>query len=315
MTSRAGSVHGFAVDRHSAGADDLLGCPTRRRLLQTLSIWRGACRGPNNGDFVTTGVTESPSFAASLSLGWTSTCSAQTLDDLGEPAFRARQVWRWAATGAQSYDDMTDLPKRLRAALAESVPFSSLTLENEAHARDGTSQGAVLPPPTAGRVEAVLMRYRDGRRSLCLSSQSGCPLTCTFCATGSMRFGRNLTSSEILDQAIHFRRTGPVDHAVFMGMGEPMMNLDGVLARVRPAARRGHHRAPDGDLDRRLDPRHRAARRRSAAAATGAVAARRGPGAALGTDARQRPLPARRRPRGVYGSTTRASGTGCSSST
>ena len=73
------------------------------------------------------------------------------------------------------------------------------------------------------------MRYRDGRRSLCLSSQSGCPLTCTFCATGQMRFGRNLTASEILDQALHFRRIGPVDHAVFMGMGEPMMNLDAVL--------------------------------------------------------------------------------------
>ena len=73
------------------------------------------------------------------------------------------------------------------------------------------------------------MRYRDGRRSLCLSSQSGCPLTCTFCATGSMKFGRNLTASEILDQALHFRRIEQVDHAVFMGMGEPMMNLDAVL--------------------------------------------------------------------------------------
>jgi 23S rRNA (adenine2503-C2)-methyltransferase len=73
------------------------------------------------------------------------------------------------------------------------------------------------------------MRYRDGRHSLCLSSQSGCPLTCTFCATGAMRFGRNLTASEILDQALHFRRMSTVDHAVFMGMGEPMMNLDAVL--------------------------------------------------------------------------------------
>jgi 23S rRNA (adenine2503-C2)-methyltransferase len=73
------------------------------------------------------------------------------------------------------------------------------------------------------------MVYRDGRRSVCLSSQSGCPLTCTFCATGSMRFGRNLTAWEIIDQALHFRRLGPVDHAVFMGMGEPMMNLDNVL--------------------------------------------------------------------------------------
>jgi len=77
------------------------------------------------------------------------------------------------------------------------------------------------------------MRYRDGRRSLCLSSQSGCPLTCTFCATGSMRFGRNLTASEILDQALHFRRMEDVDHVVFMGMGEPMMNLDAVLAACR----------------------------------------------------------------------------------
>ena len=77
------------------------------------------------------------------------------------------------------------------------------------------------------------MRYRDGRRSLCLSSQSGCPLTCTFCATGQMRFGRNLTPSEILDQALHFRRIEPVDHAVFMGMGEPMLNLDSVLEAAR----------------------------------------------------------------------------------
>jgi 23S rRNA (adenine2503-C2)-methyltransferase len=79
-------------------------------------------------------------------------------------------------------------------------------------------------------VEAVLMRYRDGRRSLCLSSQSGCPLTCTFCATGAMRFGRNLSASEILDQALHFRRAEPVNQAVFMGMGEPMMNFDAVIA-------------------------------------------------------------------------------------
>ena len=77
------------------------------------------------------------------------------------------------------------------------------------------------------------MRYRDGRRSICVSSQSGCPLTCTFCATGTMKFGRNLTAAEILDQVLHFRRIEPVDHLVFMGMGEPMMNLDNVLAASR----------------------------------------------------------------------------------
>jgi 23S rRNA (adenine2503-C2)-methyltransferase len=79
----------------------------------------------------------------------------------------------------------------------------------------------------------VLMRYRDGRRSICVSSQSGCPLTCTFCATGQMQFRRNLTASEILDQALHFRRIEPVDHCVFMGMGEPMLNVDEVLAAAR----------------------------------------------------------------------------------
>jgi 23S rRNA (adenine2503-C2)-methyltransferase len=155
-----------------------------------------------------------------------------TLAELGEPRYRAKQVWRWLASGVHGYDEMTDLPLALRAQLAERVPFSSLAVLEEAHAADGTVK--VLLQTRDGRpVEAVLMTYRSpppGRRSLCLSSQSGCPLTCTFCATGQMRFGRNLTASEILDQALHFRRTGPVDHAVFMGMGEPMMNLDSVLA-------------------------------------------------------------------------------------
>jgi 23S rRNA (adenine2503-C2)-methyltransferase len=151
------------------------------------------------------------------------------LSELGEPAYRERQVWRWAAQGAEGFDSMTDLPLGLRAALEDSVPFSSLTLEQEAHSRDGTVK-ALFTTHDGRPVEAVLMRYRDGRRSLCLSSQSGCPLTCTFCATGQMRFGRNLTASEILDQALHFRRTDEVDHAVFMGMGEPMMNMDAVLA-------------------------------------------------------------------------------------
>jgi 23S rRNA (adenine2503-C2)-methyltransferase len=153
----------------------------------------------------------------------------RTLAELGEPAYRARQVWGWTAQGATGYDEMTNLPLALRTALAEAVPFSSLTAEHEAHAQDGTVK-ALLRTADGRPIEAVLMVYRDGRRSLCLSSQSGCPLTCTFCATGQMGFGRNLTAAEIVDQALHFRRLGRVDHAVFMGMGEPMMNLDAVLA-------------------------------------------------------------------------------------
>jgi 23S rRNA (adenine2503-C2)-methyltransferase len=153
----------------------------------------------------------------------------RTLAERGEPRFRAGQVWEWAARGIDSYADMTNLPAGLRERLPEDVPFSTLVLEQEALARDGTEK-ALFRTADGRPVEAVLMRYRDGRRSLCLSSQSGCPLTCTFCATGTMKFGRNLTASEIIDQALHFRRKEPVNHAVFMGMGEPMMNLDAVLA-------------------------------------------------------------------------------------
>jgi 23S rRNA (adenine2503-C2)-methyltransferase len=153
----------------------------------------------------------------------------ERLTAAGEPRFRAKQIWAWTARGAGGYEEMTDLPAGLRARLGEEVPFSTLELEREAHARDGTVK-ALFRTRDGRPVEAVLMRYKDGRRSLCLSSQSGCPLTCTFCATGTMKFGRNLTAGEILDQALHFRRTERVDHAVFMGMGEPMMNLRNVLA-------------------------------------------------------------------------------------
>src|ERR671910_1970138 len=155
-----------------------------------------------------------------------------TLAGLGQPGFRAKQVWRWAAGGAPGYDAMTDLPAVLRSELAERVPFSTLALVDEAHARDGTVK-ALFRTADGRPVEAVLMRFRDGRRSICVSSQSGCPLACTFCATGSMRFRRNLTASEILDQALHFRRIESVDHCVFMGMGEPMLNLDHVLDAAR----------------------------------------------------------------------------------
>jgi 23S rRNA (adenine2503-C2)-methyltransferase len=165
----------------------------------------------------------------------------QTLTAIGQPAFRARQVWEWAARGASGYEQMTNLPTPLREWLGENIPFSSLDLREERHASDGTVK-ALFATADGRPLEAVLMRYRDtrkgtpsgaqagGRNSICVSSQSGCPLTCTFCATGQMKFARNLTASEIVDQALHFRRMATIDHCVFMGMGEPMLNLDNVLA-------------------------------------------------------------------------------------
>jgi len=175
-----------------------------------------------------------------------------TLSRHGQPAFRARQVWAWAARGAGSYAEMTDLPAALRDTLGRELPFSSLALERESRARDGTVK-ALFRTADGHPLEAVMMRFTlrasraagrerapsrpsggAPRASICLSSQSGCPLTCTFCATGAMRFARNLSASEILDQALHFRRTSHSaatrpTHTVFMGMGEPMLNLDNVL--------------------------------------------------------------------------------------
>jgi 23S rRNA (adenine2503-C2)-methyltransferase len=206
------------------------------------------------------------------------------LAERGERAYRARQVWSWAARGAPGYEAMTDVPASARDELAARVPFTTLAVEAEAQAADGTVK-TLFRTADGHPVEAVLMRYRDGRRSICLSSQSGCPLTCSFCATGQMRFGRNLTASELLDQALHFRRLESIDatsgswgvaegvgpegtvqmararrgrgsqrrqaapeagsagrqrspargltHCVFMGMGEPMLNLDAVVAAAR----------------------------------------------------------------------------------
>jgi 23S rRNA (adenine2503-C2)-methyltransferase len=173
----------------------------------------------------------------------------RTLADAGQPAFRARQVWRWTAKGASDYEQMTNLPAELRARLAELVPFSSLELREQRTASDGTVK-ALLATRDGRPLETVLMRYRSpaggggARRSICVSSQSGCPLTCTFCATGQMKFARNLTASEILDQALHFRRVEPIDHCVFMGMGEPMLNLDAVLGACErlPDLGIGHRR-------------------------------------------------------------------------
>jgi 23S rRNA (adenine2503-C2)-methyltransferase len=150
----------------------------------------------------------------------------------GEPAYRSRQVWEWAARGATSYAAMTNVPAPTRALLEERAPFSTLTLAHEARSADGTVK-ALFHTREGHPLEAVLMRFRDGRRSVCVSAQSGCPLTCTFCATGQMQFRRNLTAWEILDQALHFKRIEPIDHVVFMGMGEPMLNVDNVLAAAR----------------------------------------------------------------------------------
>ena len=210
---------------------------------------------------------------------------------------------------------MTTLPKALRAGLAEVVPFSTLELVTERESRDGTVK-ALFRTGDGHPVEAVLMRYRDGRRSLCLSAQSGCPLTCTFCATGAMQFGRNLTAFEILDQALHFRRKRAGEPRRLHGDGRAVPELRrGARLGAPPARPRDHAPAYD-DLDGRLDARAAPLRRRRGRADPARpLDPRRRPRPSVGADAGQRPLSAGRTSSPSAAATSRYVGGRCSSST
>ena len=130
---------------------------------------------------------------------------ATFLAQKGQPGFRSRQVEQAVTQGfAQSYDEITSLPLGLRAELTESVPLLDLSVEEVQRSQDGTIK-VRFSARDGFPVEAVAMRHRN-RRTVCVSSQSGCPLACTFCATGDMGLGRNLTSGEILEQVLVLAR-------------------------------------------------------------------------------------------------------------
>jgi 23S rRNA (adenine2503-C2)-methyltransferase len=157
-------------------------------------------------------------------------------ESLGEPAFRGRQLARWIyRRGATTFGDMTDLPAALRQRLAGHARISSLLPAAVVTADGGDTVKYLLALPDGPTVETVFMRYADGRRSVCLSTQVGCAMGCTFCATGLAGLTRNLTTGEIIDQVLHVQRaTGErVTNVVFMGMGEPLANYEATLAAVR----------------------------------------------------------------------------------
>lgn len=165
--------------------------------------------------------------------------------ELGQPAFRAEQIAAWVYRSTiSSFEEMTNLPKPLRSALAERYRFLALEQKAALLSTDGETRKIALSLPDGEIVESVLMRYpqrSDGtgaeRATVCVSTQIGCPVKCSFCATGLMGFSRNLTSGEILDQALHFlrwtREHPPiVRNVVFMGMGEPLLNYESTMAAV-----------------------------------------------------------------------------------
>jgi 23S rRNA (adenine2503-C2)-methyltransferase len=173
---------------------------------------------------------------------------AAWLEARGEPAFRASQVLAGAhRPDAASFDDLTDLPKPLRAALTDGFRFSTIADTHVIGADGGMTAKAVHELADGQRIESVLMRYASRgamseRTTICISSQAGCAVACPFCATGQAGFGRQLTPGEIVDQVLHWHRPpwnalgdgrGGHYNIVFMGMGEPLNNADRVFEAVR----------------------------------------------------------------------------------
>ncbi len=168
-----------------------------------------------------------------------------TQDDLqtllkswGQPKFRAKQVWEWLYTHrAAAVDDMTNLPKDLRERLKAETTLGTLRLVTEQLSRDGTVK-RVYALPDGKMIEAVLMRYSDGRRTACISTQAGCAMGCVFCATGQMGFTRHLSVAEVFEQAMIFAREltandERLSNVVLMGMGEPFHNYDASVGAIR----------------------------------------------------------------------------------
>ena len=188
---------------------------------------------------------------------------ADVVKELGVPEYRARQIWQWLyQQHALDYNDMRNLPSTLRAQLADTMPVSSLSVATEYAANNGQTRKILFRLPDGNEVETVLMLYPD-RATVCVSSQAGCALGCTFCATGQMGLQRNLRIGEIVAQVLHFDRMlakdAPADlteeqvgemndiarkalpnfghrrvsNIVFMGMGEPFANYANLMAAIR----------------------------------------------------------------------------------
>lgn len=153
-------------------------------------------------------------------------------EDLKSSKFRARQIHNWIyLKSVKSIEEMTDLSKDFREQLSQIAEVSDVKIKTKQVSEDGTIK-YLVEYPDGNCVETVLMRF-DNRANLtaCVSSQVGCAVNCAFCATGKRGFIRNLTPAEIVEQVLTIQRdTGlKVTNVVFMGQGEPLLNLDNVL--------------------------------------------------------------------------------------
>ena len=155
----------------------------------------------------------------------------------GEPGYRVDQVWCGMYQGLKvNPDEISNIPKRLRIKLKDQFTFNNLFAERTLNSADGQTEKSLFRLPDNLAIETVLMRY-EKRRTLCISTQSGCALGCVFCATGQMGFGRHLTSGEIIEQVVLFERIlrendESLTNIVVMGMGEPFHNYNNTMAAL-----------------------------------------------------------------------------------
>ncbi|MDY6874886.1 MAG: 23S rRNA (adenine(2503)-C(2))-methyltransferase RlmN [Chloroflexota bacterium] len=160
------------------------------------------------------------------------------LADWGQPAYRVRQLWEWLYIHlATDFDQMTNLPQSLRERLATETTIGLPQVVDTIRSAGGETRKDLLRLEDGETVEAVLMRYQR-RRTACISTQVGCAIGCPFCATGQMGLRRDLTSGEIVAQALHFARElrakgERLTNVVLMGMGEPLANYEASLAAIR----------------------------------------------------------------------------------
>ncbi len=157
----------------------------------------------------------------------------ELLSRLGEPSFRERQIFAWISRGADGFGDMTDLPKSLRERLSESCGWENLSIEAVQKSSDGTVK-LLYGLPDGNSVEAVFMKYEYGN-SLCISTQAGCAMGCSFCASTIGGKVRDLKAWEMLDEFVRAEKyTGePINHLVLMGIGEPFDNYAEVSEFLR----------------------------------------------------------------------------------
>ncbi|MGJ3237547.1 MAG: 23S rRNA (adenine(2503)-C(2))-methyltransferase RlmN [Anaerolineae bacterium] len=160
------------------------------------------------------------------------------LKSWGEPSYRAQQLYNWLYEHrVNNFDAMTNLPASLRERLAQDAVLGTLETVAEQSSNDGTTK-RLYRLPDGQLIESVLMPYDDHRRTACISSQAGCAMGCVFCATGQMGFARNLSATEIFEQAMRFARELEAEgerlsNIVMMGMGEPFHNYDAVMEAIR----------------------------------------------------------------------------------